>query len=607
MKRERKKIWQLVLPYKWYFAGNILSNIFVAIFTLISIPILKPFFDVLFNQVEQGIPMQDPGAFSMYNFMDYINFHLYTFVEDNGRARALFLVCVILIISFLLKNVFRYLSLVCMAYMRNGVVRDIRELIFRTLLQKPLEFYKEERKGNLLTVMSSDVIEFESSVLSVLETIIRAPMIVLGSLGYMIYVSPTLTLYVVGLMLFTVVVIGGLSRQLKKQSRAAQDLLGSTLSVTEESVYGIKTIRAFHAQKYVQGLFSQFNDAFRKLRNKILFRKDLASPMSEFLGVSVVTVLLWLGSNQVFSGMLEASTFLTFIYAFYNIIEPAKSFSGAYYNYQKGMGAWARIQSLMDSEMESQLIRGREVLKDFREGIEVENVSYKYPGEPAEVLHNINLRIPQGGRIAIVGASGSGKTTLVDLICRFQSPSEGRITMDGLDIRDIREDSFRDKISIVSQEPVLFHDTIRNNICLSDLDQNESKIIEACRKANMWSFISELEDQLDTVIGEGGGKLSGGQRQRIVLARALYYDSPILILDEATSSLDSESEDTVQKAIENLGRDKTIIIIAHRLQTIRNVDLIVVLEDGEIIESGRHDDLMSTKGIYSRFVELQSL
>lgn len=607
MKREQKKIWQLVLPYKWYFAGNILSNIFVAIFTLISIPILKPFFDVLFNQVEQGIPMQDPGAFSMYNFMDYINFHLYTFVEDNGRARALFLVCVILIISFLLKNVFRYLSLVCMAYMRNGVVRDIRELIFRTLLQKPLEFYKEERKGNLLTVMSSDVIEFESSVLSVLETIIRAPMIVLGSLGYMIYVSPTLTLYVVGLMLFTVVVIGGLSRQLKKQSRAAQDLLGSTLSVTEESVYGIKTIRAFHAQKYVQGLFSQFNDAFRKLRNKILFRKDLASPMSEFLGVSVVTVLLWLGSNQVFSGMLEASTFLTFIYAFYNIIEPAKSFSGAYYNYQKGMGAWARIQSLMDSEMESQLIRGREVLKDFREGIEVENVSYKYPGEPAEVLHNINLRIPQGGRIAIVGASGSGKTTLVDLICRFQSPSEGRITMDGLDIRDIREDSFRDKISIVSQEPVLFHDTIRNNICLSDLDQNESKIIEACRKANMWSFISELEDQLDTVIGEGGGKLSGGQRQRIVLARALYYDSPILILDEATSSLDSESEDTVQKAIENLGRDKTIIIIAHRLQTIRNVDLIVVLEDGEIIESGRHDDLMSTKGIYSRFVELQSL
>ncbi len=579
----------------------------MAVFTLISIPILKPFFDVLFDQVDQQVPMQDPGAFSTQNFMEYINFHLYAFVEDNGRAQALFLVCVVLVGSFLLKNIFRYLSLVCMAYMRNGVVRDIREMLYRTLLQKPLEFYKEERKGNILTVMSSDVIEFESSVLSVLETIIRSPMIVLGSLGYMIYVSPTLTLYVVGLMLFTVVVIGGLSRQLKRQSRESQDLLGSTLSITEESVYGIKTIRAFHAQKYVQDLFSQFNEAFRKLRNKILFRKDLASPMSEFLGVTVVTMLLWLGSNQVFSGMLEASTFLTFIYAFYNIIEPAKSFSGAYYNYQKGMGAWDRIQSLLDREMEKQLVEGTVDLERFTDSIEVVDVSYRYPGEPSDVLHNVSLRIPKGSRIAIVGASGSGKTTLVDLICRFQTPGSGRILMDGVDIRNIREDSFRDKISIVSQEPVLFHDTIRNNICLSAIDQDEAKIKEACRKANMWSFISELEDQLDTVIGEAGGKLSGGQRQRIVLARALYYDSPILILDEATSALDSESEDIVQRAIENLGHDKTIIIIAHRLQTIRNVDLIVVLEDGEIIESGRHDDLMSSKGIYSRFVELQSI
>lgn len=606
MSGERKNIWHLVLPYKWYFAGNILSNVLVALFTLVSIPILKPFFDVLFDQVDQDIPRVDPGQFSMQNFMEFINFHLYAFVEANGRAQALFLVCVILVLSFLLKNIFRYLSLVCMAYMRNGVVRDLREMLYRTLLQKPLEFYKEERKGNLLTVMSSDVIEFESSVLSVLETIIRSPMIVIGSLGYMVYVSPTLTLYVVGLMLFTVIVIGGLSRKLKRQSRESQDLLGSTLSITEETVYGIKTIRAFHAQEYVAGLFSQFNEAFRRLRNKILYRKDLASPMSEFLGVSVVTLLLWLGSNQVFSGLLEASTFLTFIYAFYNIIEPAKSFSGAYYNYQKGMGAWSRIQALMDKELEKQLVQGTVEMDEFEHSIQLENVSYKYPGEPQEVLHNISLSIPRGGRIAIVGASGSGKTTMVDLICRFQTPTQGRILIDGIDIRDIREDSFRDKISIVSQEPVLFHDTIRNNICLSAVDQDEDKIIEACRKANMWSFISELEGKLDTVIGEGGGKLSGGQRQRIVLARALYYDSPILILDEATSALDSESEDIVQKAIENLGRDKTIIIIAHRLQTIRNVDLIVVLEDGVIVESGQHDELMSSNGIYSRFVELQS-
>lgn len=607
MSSDRKNIWHLVLPYKWYFAGNILSNVFVAIFTLVSIPILKPFFDVLFNQVNEEVPKQDPGSLSFQNFMDYINFHLYAFVENSGPARALLLVCIFLVVSFLLKNIFRYLSLVCMAYMRNGVVRDIRQRIFGTLLEKPLEFYKEERKGNLLTIMSSDVMEFESSVLSVLETIIRSPLIVIGSLGYMIYVSPTLTLYVIGLMIFTAVVIGGLSRKLKRQSRESQDLVGSTLSVTEEAVYGIKTIRAFHAQEYVERLFSQFNEAFRSIRNKILFRKDLASPLSEFLGVSVVTLLLWVGSNQVFSGELEASTFLTFIYAFYNIIEPAKSFSGAYYNYQKGMGAWERIRSLLDSRKETQLTEGAFSLDHFEEGIGVEHVSFSYPGEPSGVLHDISLHIPQGSRVAIVGASGSGKTTLVDLICRFQSPSSGRITMDGIDIRDIREASFRDKISIVSQEPVLFHDTIRNNICLSDQNQDEEKLIQACRQANVWDFIDQEEHKLDTVIGEAGGKLSGGQRQRIVLARALYYNSPILILDEATSALDSESEDLVQKAIENLGRDKTIIIIAHRLQTIRNVDRIVVLEKGEIIESGRHDELMSSKGVYSRFVELQSL
>ena len=606
MSTERRKIWHLVVPYKWYFAGNIVSNILVALFTLVSIPILKPFFDVLFGQVEEAVPLTNPGPVSLNNFMEFINFHLHDFVQEQGKAQALFLVCMILVASFLFKNVFRYLTLVCMAYMRNGVVRDIRELIYAQLLQKPLEFYKEERKGNLLTVMSSDVIEFESSVLSVLETIIRSPLIILGSLGYMIYVSPTLTLYVVGLMIFTAVVIGGLSRQLKRQSRESQDLLGSTLSVTEESVYGIKTIRAFHAQEYVQNLFSQFNESFRKLRNKILFRKDLASPLSEFLGVSVVTLLLWLGSRQVFEGMLEASTFLTFIYAFYNIIEPAKSFSGAYYNYQKGMGAWARIRNVMDGEMEVQLTSGTVDLDHFREAIDLEQVSFRYPGEPADVLRNINLRIPQGSRVAIVGASGSGKTTLVDLICRFESPVTGKIRMDGVNIRDIREDSFRKKISIVSQEPVLFHDSIRNNICLSEKNQDDEKIKAACRQANVWSFISEMESGLDTVIGEAGGKLSGGQRQRIVLARALYHDAPILILDEATSSLDSESEDMVQKSIGNLGRDKTIIIIAHRLQTIRNVDLIVVLEDGEIIESGSHEDLMSSRGTYSRFVELQS-
>lgn len=606
MKKDHTSIRGLILPYKWFFVGNILSNIFVALFTLVSIPILKPFFDVLFDQVSTSGSISDPGDLSYGNMMEYINYQLYHFVEVNGRAQALLWVCVFIIGSFLLKNVFRYLSLVCMAYMRTGVVRDIRDGLFYSLLQKPLGFYKEERKGNLLTIMSSDVIEFESSVLSVLEIIIRSPLIVAGSLGYMLYVSPTLTLYVILLMLFTIVVIGGMSRRLKRQSRDAQDLVGSALSVTEEAVYGIKTIRAFHAQEYVRRLFSVFNEGFRQLNSKILFRRDLASPMSEFLGVSVVTLLLWLGSNQVFSGVLEASTFLTFIYAFYNIIEPAKSFSTAYYNYQKGMGAFGRIQSLLQSEQEMQLSSGTESLGVLRTGIRLDDVFYRYPGEPEDVLKGIDLQIPVGQRLAIVGASGSGKTTLVDLICRFQSPTKGAIYFDQLNIKNISESSFRTLISIVSQEPVLFHDSIRNNICLSEQNQDEEKIIDACKKANVWHFVKDLELGLDTVIGEAGSKLSGGQRQRIVLARALYFDTPILILDEATSALDSESEDIIQRAIENLGQDKTIIIIAHRLQTIRNADKILVLNEGKVAEAGRHEELMAAEGIYSRFVELQS-
>lgn len=606
MKKERRDIRSLIVPYKWFFVGNIFSNVLVAIFTLVSIPILKPFFDVLFDQISAADVVEDPGSLSFSNLMEYINFQLYQFVEINGRAEALLMVCGFIVLSFLLKNVFRYVSLVCMAYMRTGVVRDLRDRLFHTLLVKPLGFYKEERKGNLLTIMSSDVMEFEASVLSVLEIIIRSPLIIAGSLGYMLYVSPTLTLYVLGLMVFTAVVIGGLSRRLKRQSRSAQDLVGSALSVTEEAVYGIKTIRAFHAQDYVRQLFSNFNERFRQLMNKVLFRRDLASPMSEFLGVSVVTLLLWLGSKQVFSGELEASTFLTFIFAFYNIIEPAKSFSTAFYNYQKGMGAFDRIQALMDSEEEEQLTTGTRKIGTLEKGIRLAGVSYRYPGENHEVLRKINLNIPAGERLAIVGASGSGKTTMVDLICRFQNPTEGAIYIDETDIREIEEASFRSLISIVSQEPVLFHDTIRHNISLVHSGEDEEKLIEACKKANVWEFVSQLTDGLDTVIGEAGGKLSGGQRQRIVLARALYFDTPVLILDEATSALDSESEDIVHRAIENLGRDKTIIIIAHRLQTIRNVDKILVLEEGQVVESGRHEDLMASRGIYSRFVELQS-
>nr|WP_262912801.1 ABC transporter ATP-binding protein [Membranihabitans marinus] len=574
-------------------------------FTVVSIPVLKPFFDVLFDQVNKT-DIVKPDGFSMDNLMPFINYHLHAFIEANGKDQALLFVCGLIVVNFLVKNVFRYVALVFIAILRNGVVRDLRKRVFDTLLVKPFNFYKDERKGNLLTIISGDVVEFESSVLSVLEAIIRSPLIIIGSLSYMLYVSPTLTLYVLILIVFTAVVIGGLSRRLKKDSKGAQDLVGSMLSITEESIHGIKTIRAYHAQDYVNKLFAIYNEGFRVLRNKILFRKDLASPLSEFLGVSVVAVLLYLGSSQVFTGAMEASTFITFIFAFYNIIDPAKSFSAAYYNYQKGMGAFSRIYELLKSDQETQLTSGEFEFAGLKNLITIDGVNFKYPNEESFVLQDIHLEINQGERIALVGASGSGKTTLVDLICRFQKPTMGRILFDYVDIKEYNETSFRQNISIVSQEPVLFHDSIRNNICLNDVQHDDQRLMKACHQANVWTFVKHMEKGLDTIVGEGGGKLSGGQRQRIVLARALYFDAPILILDEATSALDSESEDTIQKAIESLGDDKTIIVIAHRLQTIKNVDRIVVLEEGRIIEQGRHDDLIDADGVYKKFVELQS-
>lgn len=605
MRNDRRKIWALIKPYRWHLGGHVLANILVALFTIVSIPVLKPFFDILFDQVDAA-NIQRPTSYSLDQLMNIINFHLHDFVLTYGKDQALLYVCGLIVVNFLLKNLFRYLSLVFMAVLRNGVVRDMRKIVFDTLLVKPFSFYKDERKGNLLTIISSDVVEFESSVLSVLEALVRSPLIIIGSLGYMIYVSSTLTLYVILLLLFTTLVIGGLSRRLKRDSKGAQDLLGSMLSITEESIYGIKTIRAFFAQDYVKKLFENFNERHRQVKNKILFRKDLASPLSEFLGVTVVAVLLFLGSSQVFTGAMEASTFITFIFAFYNIIDPAKSFSSAYYNYQKGMGAFERIQGLLQSENEKQLKSGDYHFSGLRNAITVEGVSFKYPNEEDFVLKDIHLEINQGEKIAFVGASGSGKTTLVDLICRFLTPTTGRILFDYVDIKEYNELSFRENLNIVSQEPVLFHDTIRNNICLDDVHQDDQKLMKACHQANVWSFVKHMEKGLDSVVGEAGGKLSGGQRQRIVLARALYFDAPLLILDEATSALDSESEDTIQKAIDSLGDDKTIIIIAHRLQTIKNVDRIVVLEEGRIIEQGRHQDLMEQGGVYSKFVELQS-
>jgi subfamily B ATP-binding cassette protein MsbA len=580
----------------------------MSIFVVVSIPALLPFLQILFSPNSTSGSLTPSQTTTTGNGLQN---QLDTFFEQllvsYGKEGALLIVCSFLVLTFLGKNLFRYLSLYFLAPVRNGVVRDLRQKMLRKMLDLPLSFFSEERKGDLMSRFSADVQEVEWSIMGVMEALVREPIVITGSLAYMLWVSPSLTGFVFILILFSAVIIGGIGKTLRKQSGEAQSRLGTVMSLVEETLGGLRIIKGFNAEQWQSDRFGKENDGYAHTITRLSRRRDLASPLSEFLGIAVASVLLWFGAKQVFAGEITGPTFITFLYAFYSITEPAKAFSAATYSIRKGMGALERVEAVLDAPLAIRDADHALEITGFKDKIEFNHVSFRYANAERGALENIQLEIQKGKIVALVGASGAGKSTMADLLPRFYDPSEGQIILDGHDIRDLRLKDLRALMGIVSQEAILFNDTVRNNIAFSTADASLSEVEAAAKAANAHEFIIHLPEGYDTNIGDRGSKLSGGQRQRLTIARALLKNPPILILDEATSALDSESEKLVQAALERLLENRTALVIAHRLSTVQHANEIIVLDGGRIVERGTHDSLMQFGGYYRKLVELQAL
>ncbi|HSF88661.1 MAG TPA: ABC transporter ATP-binding protein [Saprospiraceae bacterium] len=589
-------------PYKAPLLLNIFSNIMMALCMVISIPIIIPFFQILFGRVK---PSPEPVPFSINNIQSWLEYVFGELVETYSQERALIMVCITFVLIFLLKNIFRYLSVVFMAQVRNGIVRDIRDAVYKKYMHLPLAFFTRGKKGDLMSRISTDVQEIEYSILNVMESLFKEPIVIIGSITFMMFTSERLTLFVFVLIIFTAFIVGRISRNLKRQSKDVQQKLSGLMIHVEESLNGMRIIQGFNAQEYQQGRFSAINNSYKKLLTRIMYRRDLSSPLSEVLGITIVAVLLWYGSLLVFKDEIKPETFFAFLYAFFNVIAPSKSFSSAYYHIQKGLAAVDRVNEVLDNKEEIKQAENAKEIHSFHQEIVLEQVGFRYNVDGEWVLKNINLRIPKGQILAIVGSSGSGKSTLADLLPRFHDVSEGSIRIDGTDIRDLNLIQLRSLMGIVNQDPVLFHDTLFNNIAFGNPDATLESVIEVAKIAQIHDFIMSTPLQYDTIVGDRGSTLSGGERQRMTLARALLANPPILILDEATASLDSKSERQVQEALSRVMEGRTSIVIAHRLSTIQYADQIIVLQDGEIVEAGDHATLMQNKGEYAKFVGLQ--
>lgn len=606
-----RKLLRFYLPYKKYLALAVLCNVLMSMFMVVSIPVLQPFLQILFGK---NLPVAEPtatapneGGWSFQNIENQSSQFFRDLILEHGRDGALAIVCVFLVLVFFGKNLFRYLSLYFLAPARNNIVRDIRNKLIGKFMDLPLAFFSGERKGDLMSRITSDVGEIEMSIMGVLEAIVREPIVIFGSLAFMIFISPNLTLFAFGLLLFAGAVIGTVGRSLRRQSGEVQTRLGMVVSLIEETLSGLRIIKGFNAEKFQAQRFNSEGTAYARSLTRLNRRRDLAAPLSEFLGIAVVALLMWYGARQVFGGSLSAETFITFLYAFFNVIDPAKAFSNAIYSIRKGMGAVDRIEAVLAADMSIQDPAKPLEINGFHDKIEFRDVSFRYANADNAAVENIQLTIPKGKMLALVGASGAGKSTLADLLPRFYDPTEGDIFLDGKNLRDLRLRDLRGLMGIVSQEAVLFNDTVWNNIAFGMENADEQAVTSAARAANAHDFIMELPQGYQTNIGDRGSKLSGGQRQRLTIARALLKNPPILILDEATSALDSESEKLVQAALERLMQNRTALVIAHRLSTVQHADEIIVMDRGRIVERGTHDALMSGGKFYRKLVELQAL
>lgn len=605
-----KRILLYLLPYKFSAACNVIFNIFSVLFGLVSLAMIIPFLSLLFGKEQLVVTAPQAFSFSVSWFAQSFNFYLSKIIIDYGRETALAFICGIILFIFLLKNGFKYLATHYMATVRNGVVRDIRSQVFNKITQLPLSYFSEERKGDIIARLTNDVQEIEWGIMSVLEVTFREPMTVISYLVAMVLISPTLTLFVFVVLPITGIIIGRVGKSLRKDSQEAQHRLGTIMSLIDETLAGLRVVKAFNATEQQVQKFDVENNAYFDSMRHIFRKKEMSSPLSEFLSVAVIVLVLYVGGRMVLSHnlSLSAETFIGFMVIFSQMIQPAKQFANAFYNIQKGIVSVERITVILDTPISIKEIAQPIEIKDFKEKIEFKNVGFKYSEQ--QVLQNINIELKKGKTLALVGLSGAGKSTLADLLPRFYDVTEGDILIDGVNIKSFKINDLRNLIAIVTQEPILFNDTVFNNIAFG-MPQNSVSIEEvvACAKiANAHNFIEQLPQGYYTNIGDRGNKLSGGERQRLTIARAVLKNAPILIMDEATSALDSASELLVKQALEQLMQHRTSLVIAHRLSTIQSADHIIVLEKGKIAEQGTHEFLIQQpKGIYSNLVKLQQL
>ncbi|MEM1324592.1 MAG: ABC transporter ATP-binding protein [Bacteroidota bacterium] len=601
-----KSILRYLSPYRGLIAGHVISNILTVIFSIVSVPALIPFLNVLFGEVE-AVTARPEWAWNAEALEGTANYYFGQFINEYGAERTMIYACAFIIVVFFFKNLFRYLALVFMTPVRSGIVRDVRASLFDKAMFLPLSYFSEARKGDIMSRITADVQEIEWSVLGMLETAVREPLMVIGAMGAMLVLSPKLTGIVFVLILFTALVIGGLGKILKKQSREAQQTLGLLVSRMEEALSGLRIVKAFGAEGYQNDHFGDANNRYRFWVNRLLWRTDLSSPLSEFLGVMTFAFLIWYGFKEINSSGLLISTFFSFLYAFFLILEPSKKLSKSLYRIQKGLAAIDRVEEILQTPNPISDPKQPIQLTDFQHTIRYNNLTFAYANQEQAALQNINLSIPKGQSIALVGGSGAGKSTFVDLLPRFYDPQQGSITIDGIDIREVSLKNLRDLMSVVSQEAILFNDTIYNNIVFGLKNITESEVIAAAKVANAHEFILATENGYQTNIGDRGNKLSGGQRQRLTIARAILRNPPILILDEATSALDSESEKLVQDALVKVMQNRTTFIVAHRLSTVQHADVIIVLKDGQIVEQGTHLELLEYDEEYGKLVALQAV
>ncbi len=604
-----KRAIDYILPYKKSLAAGIAFNILYAIFNVVAMLFFAPVLNILFDKKTELIktkPVYNGNITEIGTYLkDSFNFFIQNIEQTKGGEHVLLLTCLLFISMFFVRNIFSYLSEFYLTYSRTGVSRDFRVQLHNKILELPVSYFSNSRKGDVFARITSDVGEIENNILNSLIDIIRSPIVIIITMGYLLYSNFQLTVFTLVVFPIMGTLISIIGKSLKKDTGEAQHELGRMYSFIDESLVGLKVIKIFNASTQIKKRFDNSLNTIRDLSLKLFKKKALASPVSELLGAITIGMIVYFGGRLALKGEgLSGGEFIVYISLFYTILDPLKKLSNAISNFQKGEVSAKRVFEVLDADYQIKEIKNAKEITEFNHTIEFKNISFGY--EDREILHHFSLTIPKGKTVALVGQSGSGKSTVANLITRFYDVEKGEILIDGINIKDLKLSSYRKLFGLVTQESILFNDTIFNNIALGIPNPKEEEVIAVAKVANAHQFIIELPEQYQTEIGEAGGKLSGGQKQRISIARAVMKNPPIMVLDEATSALDTESERFVQDALEKMMENRTSLVIAHRLSTIQKADLIVVMERGEIIEQGSHNDLYTLNGVYRKLIELQN-